>query len=101
MKAYLIVMHPGHMLDGFNQEAFHKNLTTVQGVVSWWHYMPNAYIILVADDVNATGVTDYVRSIIGSKHFLVTRFNLWDNNGWLPKEAWDWINENRTKHNMQ
>ncbi|MCB9169985.1 MAG: hypothetical protein H6594_06490 [Flavobacteriales bacterium] len=101
MRAYLIVIHPGHLLDGFNEEEFHKKLTTVQGLISWWHYLPNAYIILVADNINASGVSDYVRSIIGSKHFLVTRFDPWDHNGWLPKEAWDWINENRERHNLR
>jgi len=100
MRAYLIVMHPGALLDGFDQEAFHKKLTTVQGVVSWWHYLPNVYIILVADDVNASGVSDYVQTIIGTKHFLVTRFNLWDHNGWLPQAAWDWLNENKEKYRM-
>ncbi|MBL7955956.1 MAG: hypothetical protein JNJ91_13040 [Flavobacteriales bacterium] len=101
MRAYLIVMHPGNWLDGFDHEAFHKKLTTVKGVFNWWHYLPNAYIVLVADDVNASSVADYVRSIIGTKHFLVNRFDPWDHNGWLPKDAWDWINENRVKHNIR
>ena len=40
---------------------------------------------------NSSDLAAYVRGIIPNKRFLVFEINLATRHGWLPKEAWEWI----------
>jgi hypothetical protein len=92
-KAYIINFDKGGILDSFDYEKFHDNLTRAKGVINWWHYLESSYIIITATNVTATNVSDFVLQHMKDKHFLVAELNLKNHNGWLPKEAWDWINK--------
>lgn len=92
-KAYIIIYNKGGILDGFDYTEFHNSLTTAKGVINWWHYIDNAYIIITEKSTTATNVSDFVQQKMPNKHFMVSELNLKNHNGWLPKEAWDWINK--------
>lgn len=92
---YIVVIEKGGILDAFNDERFHKKLISANGVVAWWHYLNSTYILRVRHNVNATAIADYIRTITPNKEFFVGRLDLSDHNGWLPQEAWDWINNQK------
>lgn len=92
-KAYIIVFNKGGILDTFSYDKFHDSITTAKGVINWWHYIDNLYIIITENKVTASNVSQYVQQILPNKHFFVSELNLKNHNGWLPQEAWDWINK--------
>ena len=92
MKTYIVTFEKEGILDSFNYVSFHEKLTTAQGVISWWHYLGTTYILSVPDTATATSVTQYILAIAPNKKFFVAKVDLKDHGGWLPKEAWDWIN---------
>jgi len=94
-KFYIITMDKGGFFDSFDSKKFHKELTTAQGIKAWWHYLESTYIVRVDFNVTAHNVTDFIRNIAPNKHFFTTEVKLDDYNGYLPKEAWDWIKSNK------
>ncbi len=74
---------------GWNYTAFYETLKA-QG--SWWHYLTSTWLIITpkspAEVHNALGPhlakTDSILILPVKKPAF----------GWLPKEAWDWINAN-------
>lgn len=94
-KAYIINFDKGGLLDTFDYKKFHDTLTTAKGVINWWHYIESSYIIIVEKNISATIIGNFVQQYMPNKHFFVSELNLNNHNGWLPKEAWDWINSNK------
>lgn len=97
-KFYILIIDKGGLLDSFDYKGFHEKLTTANGIKAWWHYLESTYIIKVEFGITAHNVSEYVQKIAPNKKFFVCELNLGNHNGWLPQEAWDWINKN-TKHN--
>ncbi|MFM2394504.1 MAG: hypothetical protein RLZZ546_2486 [Bacteroidota bacterium] len=91
-KAYIINFDKGGF---FNYQKFHKTLTTADGIISWWHYLESSYIVITNRNTSATNVSEFVRANMPDKHFFVCELNLKNHDGWLPQEAWDWINKNK------
>ncbi|MCX6232778.1 MAG: hypothetical protein NTZ33_14665 [Bacteroidetes bacterium] len=90
-KAYILIFDKSSLIDNFNYQQFHTTLTTAKGIESWWHYLNNTYILIVDSKISANNISDFVRQHMTNKHFIVVELNLNNHNGWLPKEAWDWI----------
>ena len=72
---------------------FHKILIEAKGIENWWHYLQSSYIVIVNDNINAKNIADFIRKNMPNKSFFISKLDLKDNDGWLPQEAWDWINE--------
>lgn len=89
-KAYIITFDKGGLLDTFDYNKFHEQLTKADGVISWWHYLQTTYILIVGANSNATSITNTLLNIMPNKHFFVSKLDLKDHNGLLPKEAWEW-----------
>ncbi len=92
MKSYIVTFDKGGIIDTFDYTKFHEQLTNAQGLLSWWHYLPTTYILLVPNTSSASVIAQFILPIAPNKHFFVAKVDLRDYNGWLPKEAWDWIN---------
>jgi len=94
MKAFLLSFDRDEgLFSTFNYQTFHNQLTTAKGVHTWWHHLQSTYILIVDDSVNAPGVAKLVRAIAPNKLFLCIEVNPRDHDGWLPKEAWEWLNK--------
>jgi hypothetical protein len=91
MKAYIVVLSTFHK--DFDIAAFHKKLTEASDLIAWWHYIPNAYIIIVNNTVDANSITNFILQIAPNQEFITIKTDINDHNGWMPKEAWDWINK--------
>lgn len=94
-KFYIISIQDVEVWKTFDTANFHKQLTTANGVLSWWHYLNSTYIIKVPNNITAQNVTEYVMRIAPNRHFFTCEIDLNDYNGFLPQDAWDWIERNK------
>ncbi|MDE2027543.1 MAG: hypothetical protein KGK03_04440 [Candidatus Omnitrophica bacterium] len=58
----------------------------------WWHYLPDAWIIIT--DKDATYWQNTLVPLTFQGDFLLIIEVKRQSGGWLPLEAWNWINEN-------
>ena len=58
--------------------------------VAWWHFLDSTYIVStgLSADQFATKLLPY---ILETDSLFVARLHS-EQQGWLPKEAWDWLN---------
>lgn len=92
-KAYILTYDTGGILDNFDYKKFHDTLISTKGIINWWHYLESSYIIITNASISAKNVSEFVSENMPNKGFLVCELNLKNHNGWLPKEAWDWIDK--------
>jgi hypothetical protein len=62
---------------------------------SWWHYLGSTW--LVDSSLTAKGVWDHLAPRVDKNDFVLVIGVTRDYQGWLPKEAWDWINGRAAK----
>ena len=75
-------LHPAH-----DYTQFYEALKT-QGT-SWWHYLSSTW--LISTTKRPDEVLDALRSYLGPNDRLLIAEMGNGYNGWLPKDAWDWI----------
>jgi hypothetical protein len=63
MKKAFIITLDNSGLNTHNYKQFHDNLTSAKGVVSWWHYLDNVYIIIADRFVTAQNVSEFVQQL--------------------------------------
>ncbi|MBE3143933.1 MAG: hypothetical protein IMZ61_08420 [Planctomycetes bacterium] len=56
----------------------------------WWHYIESTWLIM--SDESSTQIWDKLRIHMDQNDFMLIIEVRNDVQGWLPKEAWDWIN---------
>ena len=87
MKAYTInydLKTPGRNYDSLYVE--------IKKSSKWWHFLESTWIILTDETPNQ--VWDRLASNVDKNDYLLI-IEVRDNvQGWLPKEAWDWIHAN-------
>ena len=64
----------------------------------WWHYFGDVWI--VDTELSANDMTDVLRQHMGPKDDLLIAGIQPPYQGWLPEDAWEWLNENSRRHNM-
>jgi len=89
-KAYIINFDI-ESKDNADYMKFHDLLTKDKGIINWWHYLRSSYIVIVGDDVTAASISKFIRGNWKDKLFFVSQLDLTDHDGWLPKDAWDWV----------
>lgn len=75
-------------------KTIHDKITSMDGIVNWFHYVKSSYI-LISTSGSATDICNQLYNIIPKKRFLLLEVDLNNRNGWLPKEAWDWLRKYR------
>lgn len=93
-KSYLITLSTPYE-PNFNLVEFHAKITTAGGILSWWHYIENSYIVVVNENINSTAITNYIMGIAPGQRFFVAEIVLNNSNGFLQKDAWNWIHSTR------
>lgn len=74
----------------FDSQQLHDYIVGLPGIASWWHYLPNVYIVKTTNSEKA--IADAILSQFNGLRFLITRIDINSSNGALPQAAWDWIN---------
>ena len=62
----------------------------IKSIGHWWHYLESSWIVDTDRDVNYVVDTIHAEMRQGDRLFVVQIDNQ-SRNGWLPKDAWDWI----------
>lgn len=87
---YIIVYNNSQLQ--FDSAVIHKFITKNLNINDWWHYLSNVYIVGAKSGVNAKNLADSITQNFPGLIYFITQVNLYDHNGVLPKNAWDWIN---------
>jgi Fe-S cluster biosynthesis and repair protein YggX len=58
----------------------------------WWHYLESTWMIITEESANQ--VWERIRPYIDKNDYLLIIGVRNDVQGWLPKDAWDWIHLN-------
>ncbi len=63
----------------------------IKGCGEWWHFMESTWIVntVYSADVVGKHLQKYIDT--NTDHLLVMRLQR-ESQGWLPNEAWNWIN---------
>lgn len=65
----------------------------IKSAEGWWHYLESFWII--TSSYSLTFWQEKIKANIKSEDFfIVVEVRDATTNGWLPKNAWDWINQN-------
>lgn len=89
-KAFLILFEKETNTSA-QRKILHDTLTTDKNVKGWWHYITNSYIIITDNTVTAGSVRDFLQKKIPNTNILVLQITYNDYDGFLKKEAWDWM----------
>jgi hypothetical protein len=62
----------------------------IKGCGAWWHYLGSTW--LVDTSLTANAIWERIQPHVdGNDRFLINGITS-DYSGWLPKDAWEWIN---------
>ena len=87
MKLLLITFSLRNPMKNYGQ--FFVNLRG--NALQWWHFIEQTCVVATYLDVNAYSAM-LVPHIEKTDSVLVTEITPFQFQGWLPKEAWDWLN---------
>lgn len=76
---------------GFDYVALHSMLKDSRHILDWWHYIKSCYILISSLPVKE--LAEEIRKMMPDHHFLLIRVHPDECNGWLPKNAWDWLHK--------
>ena len=88
MKAYIFVFDRNYRYD---YKKFHEFIKESPHISNWWRYIQSCYILV--SELPATKLSREIREVMPKHRFLLSQIHLNNSNGWLPKEAWDWIHK--------
>jgi len=61
----------------------------IKSLGSWWHYLDSTW--LVDTNLSTQKIFDRIHPKMDSSDYLLIIAVKADYQGWLPKDAWDWI----------
>lgn len=67
----------------------------IKGCGAWWHYLGSTW--LVDTSLNAKGIWARLAPHVDKNDFVLVIAVTRDNEGWLPRAAWEWINTREAK----
>jgi len=94
---YFIMVFERDVFESYSQ--FHEDFVSHIQIKAWWHFVTSGYLIvteLSAQELSQHANQIFVHHKLPNLH-LVMEMNFTDYYGMLPKEAWEWINEQSKK----
>src|SRR5438552_13190728 len=74
-------------------KGFHDDFVKPQEILKWWHYMESLYII--GTEWSSQALSEHFHKTAQAHEIpiahIVLEVNLRNHYGWLPKDAWEWI----------
>jgi len=78
-----------------NYAGFHNDFIKPPEIYRWWHYMESLYII--GTDWSSQELSEHFTKTAQAHGIpilhIVLEVNLRNRFGWLPKDAWEWIDQ--------
>jgi hypothetical protein len=81
-----------------NEEIPKSFFETLQHLGSWWHFINGSW--LVSTELDAGAIQDRLADHLDENVNLLIVEAGREMSGWLPKNAWDWIRENRANREL-
>lgn len=75
-----------------NAEKVHDVILKQKAILSWWHYLPNVYLLETSTTDERDIANVLIKEIPGLR-FFISKIDINSTNGLLPKDAWTWIDE--------
>jgi hypothetical protein len=70
-------------------------ITQLHAPREWWHYIDHTWILSTSESVNEVH-NRLIKTLTTADRLLVVQVTaVATSQGWLPEEAWDWINARR------
>jgi len=94
-KVYLVTYNTDL---NFNKAIFHSYIQSLysRGYISdWWHYIDTSYLIVSSLEVNQ--LYDFIFPGVPQRNLLIVEINPNNAQGWLPKDAWIWLQKYQNK----
>ena len=86
MNKYLITYDLKNKIH--NYDSLHL---AIKGLGAWWHYLDSTWIIKT--NMNSAQIWNILASHITTMdHMLIIKIDSYDKYGWLPQDAWNWLN---------
>ncbi len=65
----------------------------IKGYKTWWHYIDSTWLIKTTEP--ASNISNKLQPYIDQSldNLLVVKIDPSDKQGWLSKEAWEWVEE--------
>ena len=82
-KTYII----NFVAAGVNLWALAQYLHDSREIIAYWNYIPLVYCVKTY--LSAAELRDRLRPFLHT--YMVTEINMWNIDGFLPKEAWSWF----------
>lgn len=87
MNKYLIT----YDLKNKNIENYGNLYNAIQRVGPWWHHLDSTWI--VKTNLNSQQIWNILLPYIyKNDHILIVKIDNFDKWGWLPQDAWVWLN---------
>src|SRR5258708_7893594 len=77
----------------------HQQIDDNPAITDWWHYLPHLYLLIT--DLSKKEIRDLVKDCEPNRRHLILDVKLSASTGWLPKDAWTWLNENGRKQSSE
>ena len=93
MNSYAVIIEREY---GRSYKDFHDSFVGHHSIKNWWHYLTSCYIIITHLDQNqlSNHCRESLKRFYYKETHLVLSVNLKEYQGWLPQDAWDWIDSN-------
>ena len=89
MNQYLIT----YDLNNKSIKDYGSLFVALKSIGPWWHYLESTWIIKT--NLTSAQIWDYLAKHITTKdRLLIVRIDARDKWGWLPQEAWHWLDSN-------
>ena len=72
---------------GQNYEALYQ---AIKGCGDWWHHLGSTW--LVDTSLDANGIYNHLAPHVDKNDFILVIGVTRNYQGWLPEQAWEWIN---------
>jgi predicted regulator of amino acid metabolism with ACT domain len=93
-KAFIIILET-NIFDNDKLNKMFVALKQDKDVNSWWHHINNTFMITTNSNVTALSIQKFIKNYFTDSHFMILQIHSPDEyNGWLPQNAWDWIESN-------
>lgn len=87
MNKYLIT----YDLKNKNIRNYENLYIAIKSLGTWWHYLDSTWIIKT--NLNSSQIwNNLANHIVTSDHLLIIKIDATDKWGWLPQDAWNWLN---------
>jgi hypothetical protein len=87
MNKYLIT----YDLNNKAIRSYESLFLAIKSVGPWWHYLESTWI--VKTNLTSAQIWDYLAShITSTDRMLIVKIDNSDKWGWLPQDAWNWLN---------